>query len=379
MAAETKIEWCEHTFNPWIGCTKISPACDNCYAEADFDKRRHVVKWGAGQPRHRTSESYWKQPLKWDREAEAVMDRYEDALSAAHAFKQSSSEGVCFSEPKPLRPRVFCASLADVFDNEVPGEWRLDLFDLIRQTPNLSWMILTKRIGNVSKMLSEASRLAISIMGGASAEQLQHPLWDLLMWLEEWSSGLPPKNVHLGATICNQPEADRDIPKLLAVPAHKRFVSIEPMLGPIVLPRHDQSMGPSYSPLDLVICGMESGPNARPGHPDWARSLRDQCAAEDVPFFFKQWGEFTTDINAGVFDTTAHKVRDVVYVELDGKHGPITLEADGLGYPAPENHDWHWDTCFGETLNPGAVFMQRVGKKAAGRLLDGVTHDGRIL
>src|SRR5690348_7339296 len=125
MAENTAIEWCDHTFNPWIGCTKVSPACDNCYAEAMMDKRYARARWGAGQPRVRTSASNWRQPYKWNNDA---------ALD------------------KP-RPFVFCASLADVFDNEVPDEWRRDLFYMIRETPNLVWLLLTKRIGNVRKMM----------------------------------------------------------------------------------------------------------------------------------------------------------------------------------------------------------------------------------
>ena len=108
MAENTKIEWADHTFNPWTGCTKVSSACDHCYAEG-WAKRSGHVKWGSGQPRRRTSDANWRMPLKWSREAERT----------------------------GVRPRVFCASLADVFDNEVPDQWRIDLFDLIQRTPNL--------------------------------------------------------------------------------------------------------------------------------------------------------------------------------------------------------------------------------------------------
>ena len=273
MAENTKIEWADHTFNPWTGCTKVSPACDHCYAEG-WAKRSGHVKWGSGQPRRRTSDANWRMPLKWNREAERT----------------------------GVRPRVFCASLADVFDNEVDPAWRADLFRLIADTRNLDWILLTKRVGNVMKMANEVADMPR--LGSHTGHLIAH----------QWRNGRPPKNVWLGATVVNQEEADRDTPKLLAVPAAKRFLSIEPMLGPMLLQEH------ALSRIDWVIVGGESGPGARPIHPDWARSIRDQCAAAGVPFLFKQWGEW-----------------------LPGQND----------LPA-----------------------ERVGKKAAGRLLDGRTHDG---
>lgn len=254
MGENTKIEWCDHTWNPWTGCQKISPACDNCYAEG-WAKRSGLVKWGPGEDRRITSESYWKQPMKWNRIAER--------------------DGV--------RRKVFCASLADVFDNAVIGQWRADLFALITVTPHLDWLLLTKRPQNITKMLPTA-----------------------------WADGWP--NVWLGTTVENQAEADRRIPHLLKVPAAKRFLSCEPLLGPVVLTnlRGEDHQGTCYrnvlngvtwhpgcgsdssttwrgAPrIDWVIAGGESGPNARSMHIEWARSLRDQCAASGVPFFFKQ-------------------------------------------------------------------------------------------
>jgi protein gp37 len=255
MGANTKIEWADHTFNPWIGCTKISPACDNCYAETLMDNRLHVVQWGAGNPRKRTTEKNWRDPIKWDAEAAAAGIRF----------------------------RVFCASLADVFDNEVPDAWRVDLLRLIEATPNLDWLLLTKRIGNVSAMLDKAGSL----------------MSEVLVW--------PKPNVWIGATICNQAEADRDIPKLLQVPAPKRFLSMEPLLGAVCLRNiyvgkgsviegmpscHDHLDPLRFRPgIDWVIVGGESGTHARPMHPDWVRSLRDQCNEAGVAFHFKQWGE----------------------------------------------------------------------------------------
>lgn len=226
MAEKTGIAWTDSTFNPWIGCTKVGPGCDNCYAEALMDKRWKRVQWGSGQQRQRTSAANWKQPLLWEREHEA------------------------FALMHGRRRRVFCASLADVFDNEAPPQWRGELWALVKATPNLDWLILTKRIGNVAGMAP--------------------------------ADGLPP-NVWLGATMVNQPEWDRDARKLLAVDASVRYVSVEPMLGPI-------TGGLDLHGLDWVIVGGESGHGARPIQREWVDSLRRECEAAGVAFFFKQWG-----------------------------------------------------------------------------------------
>lgn len=322
MSANSKIEWCDHTFNPWIGCTRVSPGCDNCYAAVSTPARAMKVGWGADATRHRTAHTTWAQPKTWNDHA--------DAFQAKHGRRQ----------------RVFCASLADVFDNAVDPQWRADLFALIESTPHLDWLLLTKRIGN-----------ALPMMYG--------PL------LDRANGWTPPLNLWIGATIVNQEEADRDIPKLLAVPAARRFLSMEPLLGPVDLstdrgakalplywegsktdgpiPIHcaltDRYLGSferrgwvktseNMSPwLDWVIVGGESGPGARPMHPDWARSLRDQCAGAGVPFLFKQWGEWLPAMQDGNPERKCW--------EINASDDPI-----------------------------------RVGKKAAGRLLDGITHDG---
>ena len=253
MGENSTIEWTDHTFNPWVGCTKISPGCDHCYAEG-WAKRSGLVKWGG--ERRRTSEANWRQPLKWNAEAQRAGERR----------------------------RVFCASLADVFDNEVPEQWRADLFALILKTPNLDWLLLTKRIGNVRTMVPWDRP------DGAPSE-----VWPLNIWL--------------GATIVNQAEADRDIPKLLAVPARVRFLSCEPLLGPIDLARpgpwstwlepcgyycdHDDNGGghrPGRSLIDWIIVGGESGSGARPFTLGWAKDIVRQCRASRVPVFIKQVG-----------------------------------------------------------------------------------------
>jgi protein gp37 len=292
MAAETKIEWAHSTFNGWIGCTKVSPGCDHCYAET-LATQRLGIAWGAGAARRRTVENNWREPIKWDRKAAAA----------------------------GVRRRVFCSSLADVFDNEVPVEWRRDLGVLIDRTPNLDWLLLTKRIGNAAEMLAD-------MFGGRV-----------------------PANVWLGATVVNQAEADRDVPKLLATPAAKRFLSMEPLLGRVAFDPCDLAM------LDWVIVGGESGPQARPMHPDWARDVRDQCSIAGVPFLFKQWGEWVValDRERDDPDWRANYTND--YVDA-GKSKWLNL-AGGCGFHGERFH-----------------VMRRVGKKAAGRLLDGIQHDG---
>lgn len=259
MVANSAISWTDHTWNPWIGCTKISPACDHCYAEA-WAKRYGRAEWG-DNPRQRTSASTWRQPFKWNKETPGAF--------------------------------VFCASLADIFDNQVDPQWRRDAFDVMRATPRLTYLLLTKRPGNIDKLADAAGGL--------------------------------PKNAAIGCTIVTQEEADRDLPKLLTAghAEQVRFVSIEPMLGAIDLTcvqtliwrRAEQvnaltgelsgmfgDPGGYTARLSWVICGGESGPGARPVDPAWVRSLRDQCRAADVPFHFKQWGGVTAKAGGKMLD-----------------------------------------------------------------------------
>ncbi|AIO29493.1 phage Gp37/Gp68 family protein [Burkholderia cepacia] len=274
MSENSKIEWTDSTFNPWEGCQKVGAGCDHCYAESRNSRFAGgtALNWGPGAPRRRTSPENWRKPLRWNRDG---------TFHAIHRRRQ----------------RVFCASLSDWLDNSVPVEWRVDLLDLVRQTPNLDWLLLTKRIGNWMKLLQEASDYAFN-----------HRRDDLYAWIEGWLEGNAPANVWLGATIVNQAEADRDIPKLLEVPARVRFLSMEPLLGPADISRHldyceklgkhgiSRRAGGQHIKCDehcgisWVIVGGESGSGARPMHPEWALALRNQCSAYGVPFFMKQMG-----------------------------------------------------------------------------------------
>lgn len=345
MGANTKIEWANHSWNGWIGCTKVSPACDNCYAEALNNRMKFVgyggtdtdglysfrPAWGNGIDRKRTSAANWNQPPQWNQHAEIKFNAWNRQRSDfAEVFGVTEDLADAMLESKGFikhrRPRVFCGSLCDVFDNAVPDEWRRDLFALIRATTNLDWLILTKRIGNANRMIARAVDALPRDSQCGTGQWNHHPI-------AQW----PWPNVWIGATICNQEEADRDIPKLLKLPAAKRFLSIEPMLGPVdvreflefYVPKPPYEDKNSPFGLDWVICGGESGPHARPMHPAWVRMMRDQCAAAGVPFFFKQWGEWHP--------------------------APEIIDAGGSMFHQFSDGTW----------------MQRVGKKAAGRLLDG--------
>lgn len=351
MADNTKIEWADATFNPWIGCTRVSPACDHCYAAVSTPARTLGVEWGAGQPRRRTSPGNWKWPLRWNAEPFAGCNECGHRgipLKNGAMWHCAECGHVNLS---PARRRVFCASLADVFDNEVDPQWRADLFALILATPNLDWLLLTKRIGNAHRMMSGDA-------GATFGRDLEaEGLW-------------PIPNVWLGATICNQAEADRDIPKLLATPARVRFLSMEPLLGRVDLCEPlgmwwnqtmgcFESIGTRWNPRNLswVVAGGESGPGARPMHPDWARSLRDQCAAAGVPFLFKQWGEWQVASIANGHSDSDMARNAAHWVFPDGVMQKPSSLRDGWAGGDP------WA-------------MVKVGKKAAGRELDGRLHDG---
>lgn len=222
MAEQTGIEWTDSTFNPWIGCTKVSQGCAHCYAEALMDGRMGKVRWGDGpdSSRHRTSAAYWKGPLKWDRAAAASGKRH----------------------------LVFCASLADVFeDRDELFPWRVDLFALIAATPHLTWQLLTKRPENFRRFLPVK----------------------------------PPPNLWLGVSVENQETADARIPLLLTVGLHpnsRLFVSYEPALGPVNFWRILDFTGPDRFSLDWIIFGGESGHNRRPVNPEWFRDAIKQLS-----------------------------------------------------------------------------------------------------
>ena len=273
MGENTAIEWTDATFNPWMGCTKVSGACKHCYAETMMDHRYGKVEWGPKGSRVRTSAANWRKPLAWNRKA----------------------------GPEGRRMRVFCASLADVFEgaDTMPAEsWpvveqaRADLWALIEATPNLDWLLLTKRPENVLEKVP-TGWVGCGECGHRATISHACPFCDGPR--AEW-----PANAWIGTTVEDQASADERIPHLLRVPAKVRFLSCEPLLGPVALNRataidpNPISEPVEYVPplalLSWVICGAESL-NKREGRKmdlSWVRSLRDQCADAGVQFFLKQ-------------------------------------------------------------------------------------------
>jgi protein gp37 len=291
MSEKSKIAWTDHTFNPWIGCTKVSPGCTNCYAESRDKRWAGGKHWGKGAPRQLTSAKNWDLPLKWNRDAELINE----------AIRNTDYEPVS-EKPGEVLPLVFCASLADWLDDEVPIEWLADLLALIHATPNLIWQLLTKRPENFFSRISDAHTVV--------APQAKR-----------WHLGEFPKNVWIGITAEDQQRADERIPKLLEIPAAVRFLSCEPLLGEIDLTRvapyilNGDESNPGYidafsafcyhpktcslkssgtrpEGISWVITGCESkgkkaGRNAEHYERD-ALSIIEQCRAAGVPVFNKQ-------------------------------------------------------------------------------------------
>lgn len=243
MSANSSIEWTDHTFNPWWGCTRVSPGCENCYAET-FAKR-FGVKWGVDAARRTFGEKHWSEPLKWERDA------------------------VKFAAKHGRRARVFCASMADVFDKDAPAEEWGKLWRLIESTPSLDWLLLTKRPQVWAK----------GILLGDLAKT--HP------------------NVWLGVTVEDQRRADDRMPYLVAQSAARRFVSYEPALGPL-------NLEPWAAQFDWVITGAESGHGARPMDEEWARSMRDWCTKTGTYFFYKQRIEGGRKVSLPLLDGAQH-------------------------------------------------------------------------
>lgn len=312
-----------YTFNPWIGCTEQSPACDRCYAKAldasRFSKtlggatlEQPISHWGKGAPRHRTSPDTWAAPRKWN--------------------KQAKETGIALA--------VFCGSLCDWADEEVPDSWRDELFELIYECQNLDWLMLTKQTSNMRRYLSGS-------------------MW----WVND-----TPTNVWLGTTTENQEWFDKRIGDLLATPGYRHFVSMEPLLGPVnltlgLMPLEIPGFPTDHAGcvccqgalhstrLDWVIAGGESnGPrkieqlDSRSTHPDWIHDIAVQCWASNVPLFWKQWGDW-----APAYELEAQAAAQCVM-----------------------GHVQERDLGFGEG---GRRLQFCVGKTMAGNLLDGERHE----
>lgn len=319
MSDKTAIEWTDATWNPVTGCTKVSPGCDHCYAETIAERFRGGPAYPNGfditlRP-HKLD-----QPLRWKR-------------------------------PR----RIFVNSMSDLFHDQITDQYIAGVFAVMARAPHHTFQVLTKRHGRMRSLLNEHD-FAARVCGPDDIE---------------W----PLRNVWLGVSTENQQWADIRIPALLDTPAAVRWISAEPLLGPIDLGDYEQRVGCECGccdhgceeprpGLDWVVVGGESGRSARPMHPDWARSLRDQCAAAGVPFLFKQWGEwapaawFGPDGATHAFTGGLYQDESGAWVEnfMDIGHNPTSAERD-------------------RETPPGAQGMRRVGKKAAGRELDGQTWD----
>lgn len=319
----TKIEWATETWNPVTGCTKISEGCQNCYAER-MSKR---LAGRCGYPKDNPFQVTFHpdkldEPLRWR---------------------------------KPSR--IFVCSMGDLFHEDVPEAWIFDIYTTMERCSQHTFLLLTKKIDRAARILHKFTG-------------------------RTW----PLPNVWLGVTAENQARANERIPILLQIPATKRFVSVEPMLGPVDLTK--LTLGPNghgldfclnsltgwstvypkgtdrrkimrndeFTCLDWVICGGETGPGARPMHPDWVRSLRDQCQAAGTSFFFKSWGDWQ---EGSALDTNAKHM-----IVLNSGE---TVEP-GHELSISQREKWQY-------LRP--CMMSRVGKKNAGRLLDGQTWEQR--
>jgi protein gp37 len=296
VGEKTAISWCDHTFNPWWGCVEVSPACDHCYAR-ELAARFQPGLWGKDAERHIQGDGYWDQPFKWNRKAERA----------------------------GVRARVFCGSMCDVAerrpDLDAPRE---RLRGLIDRTPWLDWLLLSKRPQDFGLVLP---------------------------------AGNVRQNIWLLTTVESQEYAWR-IDELLKHPAVVHGISYEPALGLLQLDLPPKRFNESGG-IDWVIAGGESGRKARPSHPGWFRSVRDQCQAAGVAFFFKQRGEFSWD---GVDVGTEEESEPSLYVNLDG--------SSGSGWVLATDPEVVSNYC-GDPPGATSVWLRRIGKKAAGTVLDG--------
>lgn len=350
--AETAIEWTERSWNPIVGCSIVSPGCTNCYA---MKMARRIELMGtaahyAGLTQQTKAGAVWTGKL---------------ALAPEHVLTE------------PLRRKKpttwFVNSMGDLFHEDVPDAWIDQVFAVMARCPQHTFQVLTKRAGRMRAYLSPPPSVA-----GAS---MQDRLWSIYHAMAgKHPPAWPLPNVWLGVSAEDQRRADERVPDLLATPAAVRFVSAEPLLGPIYF-RHfrcDESYSPDSDPhndldaltgevsnlavrhterrakLDWIIVGGESGQGARPMHPAWARRIRDQCAAAGTAFFFKQWGEWRAD------DVRGAKVSQLGWLRSDGRLEPWAHKMD---MDAPNTERIRWSA------------IAKVGKKRAGRLLDGAEHN----
>lgn len=372
MSDGTKIEWTDATVNAINGCTVLSPGCTNCYAMrlAGTRLRNHPTRAGLTRPSKagpvwngnvRLNEEQLLQPLRW------------------------------------MRPRrIFWNAHGEMFHQAVPDAWIDRCFAVMALTPHHVHQVLTKRADRMRTYFADAGvegRIARAILDLtiANPKLLAIAPWPVqsVGELDEPADvrvALPLPNVWLGVSVEDQQRADERIPNLLATPAAIRWLSCEPMLGPIDLGQLQDCLPVNawltwLDGLDWIVVGGESGPGARPMHNMWAKNLRDQCAATAVPFFFKQWGDWSPVCAMSDIDTD-HLYYKPRHVDASRrcKVDQLVMQASGRVFPLDE-----WSRCTGENpatgdfahlAGTGAMTFMRIGKSAAGRLLDGVQHDG---
>lgn len=368
MSENSKIQWTDDTYNPWRGCTKVSAGCKNCYAEklittrlahVHYDaatsgsakrtsKQFHATDgghsasgiqfWGKGSPRIRAVDL--DEPLRWNKKP-WVCDKcgysYEKrgiglgkeclAVDGKRLAKVGETPCQCKSFH---RRRVFSLSLGDWLDDEVPIEWLADFLDVVRRCENLDWLLVTKRPELFDKRI-----FAVMLHAEKADPKDEQPYrpGTFCRWLEDWKVGnAAPKHVMVITSVENQKAADERIPELLQIPAARRGLSCEPLLGPVDL-RGKDAQGSALDAyendpkIDWVIAGGESGPDSRPCDVEWLRGIKDQCKAAGVPCFVKQLGANSTTHVATVPDRAEWRQTKPVHGQtglLDKKGGDIT-------------------------------------------------------
>ncbi|RFC65037.1 phage Gp37/Gp68 family protein [Fulvimarina endophytica] len=368
MADNTKIEWTDATWNPITGCSVVSPGCTNCYAMKLAGSRMKNHPSRAGLTREskagpvwtgevRLNEQWLDQPLRW-------------------------------SKPR----MIFVCAHGDLFAEGVPDEWIDRVFAVMALADHHRFQVLTKRPERMRKYLLSPevkSRIAMAMAVYSSSATLDAIRRWSSLWGTRTAEGWPLPNVWLGVSVEDQTRADERIPILLDTPAALRWISAEPLLGPLdfcktsaamTFPNHPWRNGPILQGIDWIVAGGESGPGARPMHPDWIRSLRDQCEAAEVPFLFKQWGEWVPICEMEEEATNACYRSN--RIAKDHEDQGTLDEVYGRRQIKP-SHVLHRDGSRHGILEPmafqagtGAMTMFAIGKKAAGRTLGGVTHDG---
>lgn len=364
------IGWCHFTINFWWGCTEVSPACRDCYARTMAVRMSNkvfgfLVKWGNGHQRGQ---------------------RLESARLEALALNRTAAR-------KGVRYRIFANSMSDWLDDQVPAEWLAFLLETIRLTPHLDWLLLTKRPEKWKDRLIDVLE-----WGAANGNEAWRRLNEQWVWTWRYTLAYP-ENVWIGYTGENQDLFDKRTREALLIPCKVRYVSMEPLLSHVDMrfpagvttetafpddfdswsqPRRDIwfkdtartiQIARSQIGIHWVIAGGESGKKARPSHPDWFRSLRDQCAAAGVPFYFKQWGEFAPhehSLTAGQYTTVNLDSKVIERNTLASFTTVCSTDRKAIGRKNWVAYD----------RDGVATVLKPFGTKKTGRLLDGVEHNG---